>query len=123
VRPIRVCAACGQVDDHPKHVINVPDGTAEAVPSDEFLETLPAGVPGTALRELLKPTVVVRHQDCCAAAGCIQCQAVEAASGGLRGNDLTALHETGALRGLEVPEVTDNSQFGIDDGRGVKTDG
>lgn len=60
VRPVRSCDVCGQVDDHPRHI----------------LQTLDGG------------TVTIRHMDCCAANGCEVCQATEEANGALRGQEL-----------------------------------
>lgn len=41
-RPQRLCEECGQIDDHPRHMVASPDGTGEQI----------------------------KHLDCCAAAGC-----------------------------------------------------
>lgn len=87
-RHVTFCMACGQLDDHPKHGIAVKDGTPEAVPSAEFLASLPDGAPVAAVARLLRPVTIDRHMDCCAALGCEVCQATEALNGGARGEAL-----------------------------------
>lgn len=116
-RPLRLCSACGGLDDHPRHVILVKEGTPEATPTKEFLETLQDGVPATALAELLKGTVVVRHLDCCAAAGCTVCQETEEITGGARGQELIELVDParqGALADHDPEPHATNKELGID---------
>lgn len=72
-RPIRSCDRCHQEDDHPRHVIQ--HGP------DQF---------------------TVKHLDCCALDGCRVCITTEQATGGVRGPDLLAAIQGGALEGVEV---------------------
>lgn len=96
-RRLRLCDVCGQLDDHPRHVQGVPPGFPGAVPSDEFIANLAADVPPYAVVELTDPTTIVRHQDCCAAQGCLICKETEAANGGARGDALLASIQAGAV--------------------------
>ena len=70
----RLCDVCFQVDDHPRHVTYVLDG---GVPTAAELAAIDArtDIPASALREVLDPTTVVRHMDCCASRGCPTCAA------------------------------------------------
>lgn len=87
-RLTRLCDVCGQLDDDPRHVQGVQAGFAGAVPTDEFIDSLPDSTPPRAVAELMDPGTVIRHQDCCAAQGCAICQATEQAHGGKRGDAL-----------------------------------
>lgn len=105
VRPLRFCDICGGLDDHPRHVTLVTEG---GVPTDEFLDALPEGAPVAAVAQLMDPTTVIRHMDCCAANGCPTCAATEAhiavkVSGDTRGQDLIdAIVDGRVLDDLEV---------------------
>lgn len=97
-RPFRGCDVCGQCDRHPRHVYGVGPDHPDAVPSDEFmaalLERLPNGTPpadvASAVKGLLDPFTLIRHMDCCAAAGCPDgtCVARLEQVGDLRGDKL-----------------------------------
>lgn len=101
----RLCDLCGGLDDHPRHVFGVPTGFPGAVPSDEFIDKIPDGTPARAIAEVLDPGTLVRHMDCCAATGCDVCTAAEAThSGQLRGPELVAHIESGALDNLNAPK-------------------
>jgi hypothetical protein len=64
--PLRLCPICGQTDDHPRHVITLPEGMD-----------------------------VARHMDCCAQhAGCPVCASQLADAGDVKGEALRA-HLTG----------------------------
>lgn len=90
MRAKRLCDLCGGYDDHPRHVQAVLPGTAGAAPDGTFLAALPDGVAATAIGELMDSSTVVRHLDCCAAAGCSSCADVVAQHDGLTGDALTA---------------------------------
>lgn len=77
----RLCDVCGGYDDAPRHVRAVDEG---GVPSQEFIDSLPDGVSARAIAEVLDPTSVVRHMDCCAENGCGTCSDVVVASGGAK---------------------------------------
>lgn len=96
-RHARLCDVCGQLDDDPKHVQGVPPNYPGAIPSDAFLDALPDNTPPRAVKELMDPGTVIRHQDCCAAQGCEVCKATETAHGGKRGPDLLASILDGAV--------------------------
>lgn len=95
-RTLRLCASCGALDADPAHVLGVPPGYPDTVPDSAFLDALPDGIPARALVELMDPSTVVRHMDCCAAAGCQVCVDVLAATGGATGSDLIAALESGS---------------------------
>lgn len=97
-RPIRYCDLCGGLDDHPRHVIAVPAGGAAP---NEVLASVDGG-PASAVAELLNDRVLIRHIDCCAAAGCEVCQATEAVTNGARGEQLLSAIEAGALAEVNV---------------------
>lgn len=67
---LRLCDVCGLQDDHPRHVRSVPPDFPGAVPTTQFLRSLAAGADPVAVAELLDPSTVVRHMDCCANNGC-----------------------------------------------------
>lgn len=83
-----VCDVCGQFDTDPRHVQSVPQGTADARPSQEFLDGLPDGLPARAIATLVDPTTVSRHMDCCASKGCTVCSEVVTTTGGATGDEL-----------------------------------
>lgn len=72
-RPLRVCDACGQVDDHPRHVIS---GEANAYPPpdrailDVVLETAPREHRARLVAELMDQSSLDLHLDCCRERGC-----------------------------------------------------
>ena len=97
-RAYRVCDACGQVDDHPRHVIA---GALEAypAPADETISSVLAAAkklkldePTTArlLRDLLSTASLDLHMDCCRERGCPTgaCDQQTAGAYELRGADL-----------------------------------
>lgn len=75
-RPIRGCDVCGQVDDHPRHVV--------------------------AVIESRGPKTFIRHMDCCAASGCEACRATEEVVGHLKGEEKLNAILSGALADVEV---------------------
>jgi len=92
-RPLRVCDLCGQVDDHPRHVIaGQVDGvfrpSAGAV--DRVLAEAPEDQRGRLVAELLDTRSSDRHYDCCYAAGCPDgaCDQIVPNAVGLTGADL-----------------------------------
>src|SRR5688572_19133117 len=97
-RPLRYCDICGGLDDHPRHVIAVPSG-GEA--PGNLLNSVEGGS-AAAVRELVNDRVLIRHLDCCAAAGCEVCQATEKATKGARGQKLVDAIAKGALDSVEV---------------------
>lgn len=106
-RMLRLCDVCGGLDDHPRHVQWVPVDTVGAVPDMSFFDALPSAVPPRAVAEIMDPTTIVRHQDCCAAQGCAICQATEAANGGARGDALLESIQGGAVDGLSGSAPTE----------------
>lgn len=73
-RPFRVCDACGNVDDHPRHVIaGSPAGTyTQPAPEvvNRVVETAPAEHRARLLGELMDTTSLDLHLDCCRERGC-----------------------------------------------------
>lgn len=72
-RPLRVCDLCGQVDDHPRHVIA---GNREVfTPPDQeivqkVLDAAPTDQQAVLVAALMDVTSQDRHKDCCREAGC-----------------------------------------------------
>lgn len=99
-RPLRLCDVCGQLDNHPRHVVADPNN--ESKPTQEFLDSLPDGTPASAVALLLDPNTTIRHMDCCAAQGCEVCQVTEKATGGVRGKKLIDAIAGGVLDNVEV---------------------
>lgn len=87
-RPLRFCDVCGGLDNHPRHVTGLPPGSTLGTPSREFLDSLQPGAPVAAVAELMNPTTVVRHMDCCAEQGCTICAETEVENGRRRGQAL-----------------------------------
>lgn len=96
VRPLRGCQACGKVDDHPRHVADVLDGS-NAAASQEAIRAATAAamehgpdVVAAVLPPLLDGATYYRHLDCCAEAGCPDgsCAAVMRGADGRTGQAL-----------------------------------
>lgn len=75
VRPLRVCDVCGQVDDHPRHLVSF--GPGEAPPVDQAMiasivarDDLSADVRASIVADLADTTLQLRHMDCCRTVGC-----------------------------------------------------
>lgn len=109
VRKKRLCDVCGVLDDHPRHVLSVGPDFVGAVPSDDFIDSLPDGTPARAVAELMDPTTVVRHMDCCAANGCDVCPSVLAAAGGahLKGDELVTALTSGDVDNLSTTTASE----------------
>jgi hypothetical protein len=105
-RTLRLCDVCGKLDSHPRHVQGVPPGFPDTVPTDSFLEALPNGAPAKAVAELMDPSTIVRHMDCCAADGCLICTEVLAAVGGVTGAALVEALEHGNADHLSTDTET-----------------
>ncbi len=105
-RNLRLCDVCGQLDDHPRHVLGVPPGYPGAVPDDAFLDSIAPGAPVRAVAELMDPTTIVRHMPCCAANGCLICTEVISAAGGATGSALLASIEAGSVDHLSTDPET-----------------
>ena len=102
-RPLRFCDVCLELDDHPRHVQAVAADQRNEVPAGD----IPAG-PATAVAQLLSPTTVIRHLNCCAEQGCSTCSATEQVTAGARGAELTAAILGGALDGFTVPTESES---------------
>lgn len=84
-RPMRLCDSCGQVDDHPRHVLATAEGEsptsaevqAKALQAARDNDELFAGI----LEQIKDTSTTVKHMDCCAADGCAVCRDVLAAAG------------------------------------------
>lgn len=77
-RAYRVCDECGQVDDHPRHVI-AGGPEAYAAPTDDTITKVLASareleldeaVVARLVRDLLSTASLDLHMDCCRARGC-----------------------------------------------------
>lgn len=70
-RRVTGCEECGGVDNHPRAVHPLPMNDPRAEIREEVLDSLlKNGISGAMLRELQDPSAVIRHFDCCSAAGC-----------------------------------------------------
>lgn len=73
-RALRVCDLCGQVDDHPRHVIAGTSDQDFIRPSDDIVNKVIDSAPpehrAALLRDLTDTSSSDRHLDCCALAGC-----------------------------------------------------
>lgn len=91
-RPLRLCPACGGVDDHPRHVVTTiaqGDEVPLGRPTQEQLDAaIDAGIRGAGLQELMDPGTAALHMDCHAALGCPVCTRTEEANDGRRGAEL-----------------------------------
>lgn len=93
-RPLRACALCGGVDDHPRHVLGRTHAAEFGPPTDEIVNLALAAAPEAdrprIMRELLAGRGLTRHIDCCRAAGCPDgsCSQVAAGVEDLRGGAL-----------------------------------
>lgn len=91
-RPMRPCDACGQVDNHPRHVWDHPPGGG-ATPAD-LAEAMIARAPeeyrGLVEAHVRDDRTTMRHMDCCREAGCPDgtCDTVTAGAEELKGSDL-----------------------------------
>lgn len=105
-RAMRLCDLCGGYDDFPRHVTSLPYASPDAVPSRDFLASLPEGVSPLAVAELMDATTYVRHMNCCADAGCLICAEVVAACGNAEGQALTDALTSGAADNLSNDPTT-----------------
>lgn len=93
-RPLRLCDSCGALDDHPRHVVGVTDGSN--TPTREFRDKVLGLVDGDAEKtsiavgELLDTSTTMKHMDCCRTDGCPDgtCNTVTAGAEDKRGNAL-----------------------------------
>lgn len=103
-RPLRVCDACGGVDDAPRHTVVGADPGAEPTlaPSDEIvdrvLDLAPRADRARLIRDLQDTTSTERHLDCCRERGCTSCAERTAGAEDLRDADLLA-HLESAMEG------------------------
>ena len=102
VRRRRICEVCLQVDDHPRHLEEVMDGTA-AVLTFEQLNSLPENTPPAAVAEVQDPTTRLHHIDCGAASGCVTCGDTLVFVGDAKGDKLLKKLQSGAADALNTP--------------------
>lgn len=105
-RFMRLCDMCGGYDNYPRHVVNLPGGSVDAVPSHAFLSSLPDGCSALAIAELMDSTTYVRHINCCAEGGCLICVETLNVVGGVSGDELTAAITSGAVDHLSTDPET-----------------
>jgi hypothetical protein len=95
-RALRVCDLCGDVDDHPRHVLAGGDRGIYPEPTPatvlKVVRTAPGDLVDELLAQLLDTGSSDRHLDCCRDAGCPDgsCPARTAGAEELRGADLLA---------------------------------
>src|SRR4051812_16120354 len=87
-RPMRLCDVCGQLDDHPRHVIAHHPQSTDGTQSADVVIPPGQSIPTAALLEFGRPNVSVRHMDCCASQGCEICAQTEQEYGTRRGQAL-----------------------------------
>lgn len=97
-RPVRMCDACGGVDDHPRHVLALVQGDGATSPelANKALDNAPAEHRDAVMAQIMDTTTLMRHMDCCREAGCPDgtCDQVTAGAEDLRGPELVS-HLTG----------------------------
>lgn len=95
VRPMRICDACGGVDDHPRHVIAYADGDG-VTPNDIATRAVelagPLGSTDMILQQITDTSTMMYHMDCCRERGCPDgtCYKVTAGAEDLKGDKLVA---------------------------------
>lgn len=67
------------------------------MPPKELLDKLPDNTPVYALVEVLDPSTVVRHFDCCASQGCANCTQLVAAAEGRKNTELVEFIVAGGV--------------------------
>lgn len=75
-RPLRICDSCGQIDDHPRHVLATLEDTGKSHQDVLDLATENADSPEklkAVIAAAQDSTVLTKHMDCCAADGCPVC--------------------------------------------------
>jgi hypothetical protein len=117
VRMQRLCDVCWKLDDHPRHVTSVPpqnaDGSpGEGLPTQAEQDALKArtDVPLAAALEIMDPSTVVRHMDCCASRGCSTCLGTLDATGGAHGDALLNAIQTGVTEHLSSPAPVEGGE-------------
>lgn len=71
---LRICDVCGQVDDHPRHVIGFEPDTIQ--PNTEMAvkvserDDLEYEDKLRIVQDILDTTLMLRHMDCCRSVGC-----------------------------------------------------
>lgn len=97
-RPLRLCDSCGQVDDHPRHVVaHAPGaGATDGEIAARALRNAPEEAYETVIAQIRDDALIAKHMDCCAADGCPDgsCDKVVAEAQGRQGDSLVA-HLTG----------------------------
>lgn len=106
-RANQLCDVCWQVDDAPRHVVNLAPDFPGGVPSDDDISALDdrTDVTASMVRAVLDPTTVIRHHDCCAARGCPTgvCGPLTAVAAGAQNEELLELIQSGAVAHLTTP--------------------
>lgn len=73
-RPLRGCALCGGVDDHPRHGLGRTVAARYPEPSDDIISKIINASPDAdrarIVREMTGGRGTYRHIDCCRQAGC-----------------------------------------------------
>jgi hypothetical protein len=71
---LRACDLCGGVDEGSRHIFHCETETPGAVPDGGLIRTaIMNGATDEAIDQLLDPTTLVRHMECCRDAGCADC--------------------------------------------------
>lgn len=93
---LRVCDACGLVDDHPRHTLSGADPEGVTRPSQDVIAKVlggdyPDDVKALAIGQLNEPGLYL-HMDCCRPRGCPtgECEVQTAGAENLRGDELRA---------------------------------
>lgn len=71
-RPVRMCDACGGVDDHPRHVFAFADGDGKsdaAIAAAALRNASEEDAPAI-MAQIQDNSTTMRHMDCCREAGC-----------------------------------------------------
>ena len=75
VRPLRICDVCGQVDDHPRHLVMYAPDTVpvnqEHLASVIAMDGVSAEDKASIIADIIDTTTQYRHMDCCRSLGCV----------------------------------------------------
>lgn len=119
-RHMRLCEACGGVDDDPRHVIATRPGDSAVTPANMLREAIAAGLGDAGVAEAVDNSTTVLHFACCAQRGCPDgtCNAILASApkNAQSGAKLLAHIQSGAADGLG--SATESDTVATDDNEG-----
>ena len=73
-RPMRICDVCGQVDDHPRHIVAFPPDTLPVNQAQLAavldMDWLTSEERAKIVADIVDTSTQLRHMDCCTTVGC-----------------------------------------------------